>query len=161
MKNLINPLSLIQAIKTISLDVSNYLFYRSKILKISNEGFFKDLNMRIDWINRVYYVVNLEPETMLATGELIDLEKSRVFESVLKYEKIFAENLLTELVDINSTRIKTQDYYGYLITINYRFLSKKSDFFTIARWTALIALICFNYATLKETSTHLIQYFIK
>ena len=139
--NLFNPVLLVKSINLLIKDVSNYSFYREKISSISTQGFFKDLNMRVDWISRVYYVINLEPETMLATGDLIDLEKSRVFDSVSKYTRLFEDNLLTELVEISTTRIKDSDYYGYLVTITYKKLSKRSDLFRVAWWSILIYIL--------------------
>ena len=97
--NLLNPIEAIDAVRTIVKDLMNYRFYRKQIKVIEAAGIFKTKKMRVDWLCRVYYVVNLEPELQLATGDLIDLEKSRVFESVSKIQGIFADRNLTEIVE--------------------------------------------------------------
>jgi hypothetical protein len=127
----LQPQKVIDSVKSLSKDVSNYLFYRDKIKLLESEGIFRDLNMRVDWIKRVYYVINLEPETMLATGDIRDLEKSRVFESVSRYQGSFVSLNLTEIVDVRTRRIKTADYYAYLVWIRYRIISTWGDLYNV------------------------------
>jgi len=125
--NLINPIEAINSVRTIVKDITNYLFYRKQIKAIDSAGIFRTKRMRTDWLSRVYYVVNLEPELQLATGDLIDLEKSRVFESVSKVQGIFADRNLIEIIDVSSKRIKDDTYYAYLVTIKYRVETVFSD----------------------------------
>jgi hypothetical protein len=125
--NLLNPIEAVGSIQTIVKDLKNYVFYRKQIKLIEAAGIFKTKKMRVDWLCRVYYVVNLEPELQLATGDLIDLEKSRVFESVSKIQGLFADRNLTEIVDVSSKRIKDDNYYAYLVTIKYRDETVMSD----------------------------------
>lgn len=125
--NLINPIEAIDSVRTIVKDITNYWFYRKQIKAIEANGIFRTKRMRTDWLCRVYYVVNLEPELQLATGDLIDLEKSRVFESVSKVQGIFADRNLIEIIDVSSKRIKDDNYYAYLVTIKYRVESIFSD----------------------------------
>jgi len=120
MLDILNPIKAVQSLTLMIKDASNYLFYRKAIKKINAEGFFKERNIRVDSLSRVYYVINLEPELQLATGDIVDLEKSRVFDSVSKIQTVFANNNLVEIVNVSSKRIKTEDYYAYLVTIAYR-----------------------------------------
>ena len=137
----LNPRKVIESAQTIYQDASNYLFYRKKISVLENEGVFKALNMRTDWLKRTYYVVNLEPETMLATGDLIELEKSRVYESVYKFQGRFADHNLSEIVEITTQRIKDSDFYAYLVTVKYRTLSKAGDFYNAVCASAVVAYL--------------------
>lgn len=125
--DLLNPIEAIGSVKTIAKDISNYRFYRKKIKLIEESGIFKDRKMRVDYLSRVYYVVNLEPELQLATGDLVDLEKSRVYESVYRLQGVFADHNLVEIVDVSSKRIKDSDHYAYLVTISYKVESETSD----------------------------------
>jgi hypothetical protein len=131
MLDILNPVKAVQSLILVVKDISNYLFYRKKIKKINEEGFFKERNIRVDSLNRVYYVVNLEPELQLATGDIIDLEKSRVYDSVSKIQSVFANNNLIEIVNVSSKRIKSEDYYAYLVTISYRKNFEWKDVFRI------------------------------
>jgi len=129
--NYLNPIAAFSSAKLIVKDISNYLFYRKKITGLEESGFIKGIKMRADLLKRVYYVINLEPETLLATGDLMDLEKSRVFDSVAKFQNKFADLNLTEIVDISTKRIKSADYYAYLVWVKCKFFSERSDFFRV------------------------------
>lgn len=141
MLDILNPVKAVKSLLSVFKDISNYLFYRKRIKKIDEEGYFKDRKARVDWLNRVYYVLNLEPELQLATGDIVDLEKSRVYESVYKFQGVFATNNLVEIVDISSKRIKSEDFYAYLVTISYKITSTWKDLFRIILLGVLIYLL--------------------
>ena len=62
----LNPISVWKNLILCYKDITNYRFYRSVILKLSNEGLLKEKGMRADMLRRVYFVINLLPETLLA-----------------------------------------------------------------------------------------------
>lgn len=136
--NFLNPVSAFNSAKSLIKDLSNYLFYRKQIKKMSSQNLFSDLKARTDLLKRVYYVLNLEPETLLATGDLADLEKSRVFESVSKIQGRFADHNLVEIINVSSTRIKTTEYYAFLILIKYDSQFKLSNLLKVIVWAILI-----------------------
>ncbi len=142
--NFINPVIAFNSTKDIIKDLNNYVFYRKQIKKMETQNFFKDLNARTDLLRRVYYVLNLEPETLLATGDLADLEKSRVFESVSKIQGRFADHNLVEIINVSSTRIKTDEYYAFLILIKYDSKFKFSNLLRVLGF-ALIAYFGITY----------------
>lgn len=129
--NFLNPVEAFSALKSIVKDLSNYVFYRKQIKKMNEQKLFDVVNGRVDWLRRVYYVINLEPETLLATGDLIDLEKSRVYESISKIQGRFADYNLVEIVDVTSKRIKDLDFYAYVVLIKYDAKSSVKDFFRV------------------------------
>ena len=131
MFDILHPIKAISSIISVFKDLSNYMFYRKRIKKIDEEGYFKERKMRVDRLGRVYFVINLEPELQLATGDIVDLERSRVYEAVSKIQGVFATNNLVEIVDVSSKRIKTDDYYAYLVTISYKITSVWKDLFRI------------------------------
>jgi hypothetical protein len=143
--NFINPVIAFNSAKDIIKDLNNYVFYRKQIKKMETQNFFKDLNARTDLLRRVYYVLNLEPETLLATGDLADLEKSRVFESVSKIQGRFADHNLVEIINVSSTRIKTDEYYAFLILIKYDSKFKLSKLLRVLGF-ALIIYFGIDYA---------------
>jgi hypothetical protein len=136
--NFLNPVHAVTAAKSIVKDINNYFFYRKQISAIESKGFFRELKARTDKLKRVYYVLNLEPETLLATGDLLDLEKSRVFDSVSKIQGKFIDHNLVEIVDNSSTRIKTDDYYAYLILIKYDSQFKFSQLIKVIAWLIIL-----------------------
>ena len=134
----LNPMKAISSAKTLAKDISNYVFYRRQVKKMNDQGLFKNVNGRVDALRRVYYVLNLEPETLLATGDLIDLEKSRVFESISKVQGRFADYNLVEIVEVSSERIKSDEYYAYLILIKYDSQFRVKDIFRVISWLAIL-----------------------
>jgi len=138
--NFINPVEAISSLKSIIKDLSNYVFYRKQIKRMNGQRLFDVVGGRVDWLRRVYYVINLEPETLLATGDLIDLEKSRVYESISKIQGRFADYNLVEIVDVTSKRIKDPDFYAYVVLIKYDNSSKVKDFIRVAVFSTLIYL---------------------
>jgi hypothetical protein len=134
----LNPMKAISSTKTLAKDISNYVFYRRQVKKMNDQGLFKNVNGRVDALRRVYYVLNLEPETLLATGDLIDLEKSRVFESISKVQGRFADHNLVEIVEVSSERIKSDEYYAYLILIKYDSQFRVKDIFRVISWLAIL-----------------------
>jgi hypothetical protein len=154
--NFINPVIAFNSAKDIIKDLNNYVFYRKQIKKMETQNFFKDLNARTDLLRRVYYVLNLEPETLLATGDLADLEKSRVFESVSKIQGRFADHNLVEIINVSSTRIKTDEYYAFLILIKYDSKFKFSNLLRVLGF-ALIAYFGITYISYLVNNISQIQ----
>lgn len=129
--NFINPIEAFSSLKLIIKDLSNYFFYRKQIKKMNEQKLFDVVGGRVDWLRRVYYVINLEPETLLATGDIIDLEKSRVYESISKIQGRFADYNLVEIVDVTSKRIKDPDFYAYVVLIKYDMSATFKDLFKL------------------------------
>jgi len=90
------------------------------MMRLYNEGYLKQNGMRIDKRYRAYYVLNLEPETLMMGDEVLELERSRVYESLGAKKPIFVKADLGELIEAKTNRIKNQDHYAYLIQIKYR-----------------------------------------
>lgn len=139
--NILNPILAFNSAKVIIKDLRNYIFYRKQISKIKEQGFFKDYAMRTDWLKRVYYVINLEPETLLATGELVDLERSRVYDSIAKVKNLFLNTNLLEIIEASSKRIKDDTYYAYLVWIQYRKNLVWRDIVNVIVWSFLLVKI--------------------
>jgi hypothetical protein len=143
-----NPIKAYQSASSLIKDVRNYLYYKNKVQKMVEQGLLSQLKARTDWFNRIYYVVNLEPETLLATGDIIDLEKSRVFDSVAKVQGRFADSNLVEIVEITTKRIKNDEYYAYLVIIKYRIISELTDLIRLIVFIGILwyAASWFHYA---------------
>lgn len=136
--NFINPIEAFSSLKLIIKDLSNYFFYRKQIKKMNEQKLFDVVGGRVDWLRRVYYVINLEPETLLATGDIIDLEKSRVYESISKIQGRFADYNLVEIVDVTSKRIKDPDFYAYVVLIKYDMSATFKDLFKLIALGAIL-----------------------
>jgi len=135
----LNPETAYQNVRDIVKDIGNYAFYRKQISVIDKSGILSRNKMRTDWLKRVYYVVNLEPETLMASDSA-ELEKSRVFESVSKIQTTLMDHNLFEIVEVSTKRIKTQDYYAYLVWVKYRKTTNWKSWINLVAYAGIIYL---------------------
>jgi hypothetical protein len=127
-------------------------------------GSLKQNGMRLDRRHRAYYILNLEPEILMLQQEALELEKSRVFES-LAIKKVLFENAgLAELIEAETERIKNDEHYAYLIKIQYRPMASFSNLFYLISWltiasfvTYFIVLGAFNYQAIGNFFMHLLN----
>ena len=111
-------------------------------------GSLAQFGMRLDMRNRAYYIINLEPETLLMGSEVLELEKSRVFESINLRKPLFATVDLSEIIEVKTERIKTEDHYAYLVQIKYRPLAKIQDHVYFFTWIGLAGLAVYHLTKL-------------
>jgi hypothetical protein len=153
--NIINPVTVYRKAALCVKDVANYRFYRKSVSDLNRSGLLKEKGMRTDWLRRVYFVINLLPETLLAGTDIELLERSRVMEAIAERNQIFTKDGLLEIVQADYRRIKDSDFYAYLIWIKYRSLSKFSDWAHVLIWLAAVSLIAVNYQILIDLSKYI------
>lgn len=141
----LNPISFWKNVTSCYKDVINYRFYRKVISKLEAEGLLKDKGMRTDLLRRVYFVINLLPETLLAGGDVDLLERSRVTEAIAERNQVFMKDGLLEIIEADYRRIKTADYYAYLVWIKYRWSSAISTWIKAILWISLLVILIANY----------------
>jgi len=110
------------------------------MLKLNRNGSLSQVGMRLDMRRRAYYILNLEPETLMMGTEVMELERSRVLESINSKKLIFETAELTELIEAKTERIKTTDHYAYLIQIKYRSMSGFGDWAHVLAWLSLVTV---------------------
>ena len=98
----------------------NWRFYKKTMRTLVKNGSLKLNGMRLDKRYRAYYVLNLEPEILMMGAEALELERSRVYESLVMKKLVFEKAGLGELIEATTDRIKSADHYAYLIQIKYR-----------------------------------------
>lgn len=118
----------------------NHRFYNNKMREMEINGSLAQFGMRLDMRNRAYYVINLEPETLLMGSEVLELEKSRVLESINIRKPMFTSADLSEIIEVKTDRIKTEEHYAYLVQIKYRPLAKIQDYLYLLTWAGLASL---------------------
>ena len=137
------------------------MFYRKTVKALVASGELEKNGLRVDSLNRIFFVKNLEAEVLLygnqEEGGLERFEKSFIAEQLRKYNDIFIKNQLIEIVKTSLKRIKTQDYYAYLVTIFFNF--KK---FTLLRTIYVLAYFwTLTYLIIKLVNNwgNIISYF--
>ena len=141
MKDFINPFTFYETIAVIIKNLKNFIFYRTKMSAINKTGVLKQTGLRLDRRARAYYVLNIEPELLMMGQDTLELEKSRVFESLSKKKELFETHNLTELIEAKTDRIKTSEYYAYLIQIKYRPMATVSNHVYVLSWLTCLTFI--------------------
>lgn len=117
----------------------NWRFYKKQMKILNEDGSLKQNGMRLDKRNRAYYVLNLEPEILMMGEETIDLERSRVYESLGKKKPLFEKAGLGEIIEAKTDRIKDENYYAYLIQVKYRPIATAWNVIYVVVWLAALA----------------------
>ena len=143
MKDFINPFTFYETVVIIIKNLKNFIFYRTKMSAINKTGVLKQTGLRLDRRARAYYVLNIEPELLMMGQDTLELEKSRVFESLAKKKELFETHNLTELIEAKTDRIKTSDYYAYLIQIKYRPMATVSNHVYVLSWLTCLTFIAY------------------
>ena len=143
MKDFINPFTFYETAAIIIKNLKNFIFYRTKMSAINKTGVLKQTGLRLDLRARAYYVLNIEPELLMMGQDTLELEKSRVFESLTKKKELFENHNLTELIEAKTDRIKTSDYYAYLIQIKYRPMATFSNHIYVLSWLTCLGFIAY------------------
>lgn len=143
MKDFINPFTFYETAVIIIKNLKNFIFYRTKMASINKTNVLKQAGLRLDRRARAYYVLNIEPELLMMGQDTLDLEKSRVFESLAKKKELFETHNLTELIEAKTDRIKTSEYYAYLIQIKYRPMATVSNHVYVLSWLTCLTFIAY------------------
>ena len=143
MKDFINPVTFYETAVIIVKNLKNFIFYRTKMSDINKSGVLKQTGLRLDRRARAYYVLNIEPELLMMGQDTLELEKSRVFESLAKKKELFETHNLTELIEAKTDRIKTSEYYAYLIQIKYRPMATVSNHVYVLSWLTCLTFIAY------------------
>jgi hypothetical protein len=140
----LSPVDFWQSLRKTVINVKNWNFYVKCMRRLKEDGSLAQMGMRLDMRSRAYYILNLEPETLMMGSEVLELEKSRVLESIAIKKGIFEKAGLFELIEVKTERIKNENHYGYLIQVKYLPSANASDWFHVVSWVSLFA-ICSNY----------------
>jgi hypothetical protein len=139
----LSPIVFWQVFKKVLVNLKNRSYYVKQMKTLDENGTLKQLGMRLDMRSRAYYILNLEPETLMMGQEVLDLEKSRVMESINVRKPAFMKANLFEMIEIETSRIKNEDYYAYLIQIKYRPSATIWNWVHIISWTASITILAY------------------
>jgi hypothetical protein len=147
----LNPVTVWQTATQIFRNERNHRFYNKKMRELDATGALAQFGMRLDMRNRAYYVINLEPETLLMGSEVLELEKSRVLESISLRKPVFTNADLAEIIEVKTERIKTEDHYAYLVQVKYRPLAKIQDHVYLFTWLGLAGFAAYHLTNLAAS----------
>jgi hypothetical protein len=125
--NIINPFFLLMKLWKIIIELDNFIYFHRQINNLKNSKTYTLYNLKIDSINRLYMVINLPPEILLADNKA-DIEKQEkeiVANQVIKLEKLLQDYKIYEFTIYKLRRRKDDSYYCYQLWTNFRFKELK------------------------------------
>jgi len=101
--------------------ISLYFYYRRVLLKNSRQ-FSSAYNLRIDWVNRIYTVINIPEEVFeepynMRTSDINKISDPYITEFVKQISSFLNTKGLIELYDIYD--IRKIEKYSYLVIIGF------------------------------------------
>lgn len=145
----LNPIRFFTLLVEYIKELSVYNFYRKTVQNLETTRELEQRGLRLDRLNRIYFVKNLPPEALLygvsEPGGTEQFEKTFIAEALRVHNEMFIKNQLIDVVKTSLERIKTKDYYAYLVKIGFRFRAV-----TVGRTFYLLAYaICASYIIRK------------
>lgn len=121
----LSPINFFRLLWAMVQEIRHLIFYWRKMEKLEASGELKKRGLRLDWIRRLYFVKNMEPEALLygevENGGVETFEKQFLIEALRQHNDLFYKDGSIEIVKSDYRRIKTEDYYAYIIWIWFRF----------------------------------------
>ena len=150
MKRILTYLNPIYQIKTIFLTIKEIYLFISYVKTINAMGqTFKSKGIMKDSKYTLVKGINLKAETLMYGGvgeELERFEISFIGKEMSKYNEIFLENGILELIKTKANRIKNDDFYGYLVSISFNY--KYFTLYSILRCGLLFRQIIATFSDL-------------
>jgi hypothetical protein len=117
-------------------------FIEDETLKVLKD--FKNdsgVELRIDWLGRIYTVINIEPELFMDEGisQLVVLEKIKEIDIILT--KIRLSDIVTLTLYREMSKVDNAYYYLIIISPNLEFLTKFDIVFEIVKISLFSYLI--------------------
>ena len=150
MLNLINPVFLVKKFTKMYREIENFTFYRKQTKALSESSKGNMYNLKRNKKGNLYTAINLEPELrMYHTGrELEGLEKTYVGNKLSRFNDLFLEYEILELVKLKWTRVYNQDYYAYIIHTKFRW--RETSFGWILWYMILITCLVLVFPYIKD-----------
>lgn len=138
------------------------LWYIYRKVAKANEEFLANNNMRVDWIGRIYTVLNMPPE-VLASPEIA--QEGWVFQQLPKMTKVLMEMGIAEAAFPSMEKIEGTD--GFLVILWPEF--DRLSFWSIIGHTLLTTVIIVlaklgfnlaeaNWTAISETASNIWNY---
>ena len=118
----INPITFIITIFDMIVEFIEFRKYVSIIERMESEGILEDNGFTRGPTHSIIKGINLRPETLLYGEDDQDkFELGLVASEMKKYNELFAKEGILNMVTTQTDRIKSEDYYGYIVSIVYNF----------------------------------------
>lgn len=117
-----NPVFAVKTVNSLVKEYKDWKFYSKTVKQMEKDKFFENNNMQLGKNNQIYLGVNLPAEALMQQDEEKEkFELQLVAKEVSKYNEPFFSAGIFEYLETARERVKTEDYYGYIIMFAFRF----------------------------------------
>lgn len=136
----LNPIFIMNLIFKMIKEVDHFIFYNKKIKDMKKSRTYKLYDVRIDYLNTIYTVVNMQPELLLAQDkDRLEAEEKKILGYRLtKLDKLLQEYKIYEFIKYKYKRILNDNYYAYQVWTKFKF--KMISYFNLIYITAYVFL---------------------
>ena len=136
----LNPVTNYRELRSNLEELSNYKRYKEIVLDLQKEGKLERIGFSLDEEGNLYLGIDLNPELLLyseTSQESVELKL--ISEKMTKYSDFLTKEGILDSIKVDYDRIKTEEYYGYVLKISYAFKNyKKRDLvFQIAYFSSI------------------------
>ena len=118
----LNPVKAYHRLNLAIEDFIKYKKYKKIILELNSSGKIREAGFNIDDEGNLYLGIDLNPELLLyseTSQESVELKL--VSEKLRKYNDFLTKEGVLDSIKMDYDRIKTEEYYGYILKIQYNF----------------------------------------
>lgn len=109
-------------IKECLLDLSRNKTYNKILMELFEKGKITEIGLRMDDSLNLYVGINLNPEMLIYTDTSQEsAELKYISEKLGKYTEFLTKEGIIDYIKVDYDRVKTSDYYGYILKISYDF----------------------------------------
>lgn len=128
-----------------SIEERNYFRKYLNILSdLKEDGSLDKFGIRLENNGEMYIGINLNPELLIYEMEAQEpVEMRFLTDAMKKYTDFFTRMSIIDYVIADYERIKTEDYYGYVVKIyfNFKSYSRFNIIYPIAYFLVLLSLV--------------------
>lgn len=121
--NLINPIFLFKKSNSIYNEINVFFRYRAALKQMTKIGLIgNEKELRKDYLSRLYFVVNIPPEFLIEEdkAELSRLETEFLKYEIKRFNELFLDNNILDIIEMKTEKIFSSDYYAYVMKIRYK-----------------------------------------
>jgi hypothetical protein len=140
--NYINPVKIYKSLIAAINELGNHLKYKKIIFELQKDGKLDAIGLAVDKDANLYIGIDLNPELLMyseTSQESVELKL--ISEKMKKYTDFLTKEGILDAVRMDYDRIKTEEYYGYVLQIRFNFLKyDKNKFIYDIGYTLTILL---------------------